>query len=379
MRAMKIGFISCARRQSGIADYCRDLREALHTHEGISTFLVSGRCYCSPLINHGNYPCVTFHDSWFERYILGGVQLISSRTAGRFKPRLLCRGWNYKRSMSSNSPDIVHYQMDREIFGIQPLWILSRERKFGLVATLHEFEFEIDEKLYSKVFKVLDKIIVHSDYSRKKVLNYLDDRGKILLIPHGTWVDKELEEKRDQISIFGIHSQFKHYGCVIDAVEMVKRRFKRNISVHFYGYIEDGVKRKYNQILKERELEDYIIFHGSLSEDEFHKCVRHSQFIITPYEDSHASGIILKAMGHGTPVLSSRVGSIPEYLGEMGEYFSLEKPVSLAEKIIMLMEDPDKRRTMGRGLWEKAKNEYAWDIVAEKTIQVYREILGKTD
>jgi glycosyltransferase involved in cell wall biosynthesis len=43
------------------------------------------------------------------------------------------------------------------------------------------------------------------------------------------------------------------------------------------------------------------------------------------------------------------------------------------------MEDPDKRRTMGRGLWEKAKNEYAWDIVAEKTIQVYREILGKTD
>jgi len=169
LRAMNIGFISCARKQSGIADYCRDLREALVKHEGISTFLVSGRCYCSPVINHGNYPCVTFHDSWFERYILGGVQLISSRTARRFKPRLLYRGWNYKRSMISCSPDIVHYQMDREIFGVNPLWILSRERKYGLVATLHEFEFEIDEKIYSKVFKVLDKIIVHSDYSRKKV------------------------------------------------------------------------------------------------------------------------------------------------------------------------------------------------------------------
>jgi glycosyltransferase involved in cell wall biosynthesis len=165
---------------------------------------------------------------------------------------------------------------------------------------------------------------------------------------------------------------------VIDAVEMVKRRFKRNLSVHFYGYIEDGVKRKYHKILKKRGLEDSIIFHGPLSENEFHACLRHSQFIITPYEDSHASGIILKAMGHGTPILSSRVGSIPEYLGEMGEYFSLENPVSLAEKIIMLMEDPDKRRTMGKELWEKAKNEYAWDIVAEKTIQVYREILGKT-
>ena len=143
--------------------------------------------------------------------------------------------------------------------------------------------------------------------------------------------------------------------------------------------MEDGVKRKYNKILKERELEDSIIFHGPLSENEFHACLRHSQFIITPYEDSHASGIILKAMGHGTPVLSSRVGSIPEYLGEMGEYFSLENPVSLAEKIIMLMEDPDKRRIIGKELWEKAKNEYAWDIVAEKTIQLYKDISGRTD
>ena len=372
---MKIGFIACARKQSGIAEYCRDLRKALDTSNNISTFLVSGRCYCSSLINHGHYPCVAFHDSWFERYILGVIQLVVSKLLRNFKPRLLYRGWNYKRSMSFHHPDIVHYQMDREIFGVYPLWILSRGRNFGLIATLHEFEFEINKHIYSKVFKNLDRIIVHSEYSKNKVLNYLDDGHKIVFIPHGTWCDEELEEQRSQISIFGIHSQFKRYESVIDAVEIIKIKFKKNVAIHFYGYIEESTMKRYTDILKAKKLENAIIFHGSISEDAFHQCIRHSLFIITPYEDSHASGIILKAMGHGTPVLSSRVGSIPEYLGEMGEYFSLEDPVSLAEKIILLMEYPSKRKSIGRGLWQKAKSEYAWDIVAEKTLQVYREVL----
>ena len=220
---MKIGFIACARKQSGIADYSRDLREALHEHEDISTFLVSGRCYCPPSINHGNYDCLTFHDSRFERYFLGGIQLAASGMVRRFKPRLLSRGWKYKRSMESYHPDVVHYQMDREMFGVQPLWILSKKREFSLVATLHEFEFEIDEKLYSRVFSALDKIIVHSDYSREKVLNYLDDERKVILIPHGTRVDEVVEEQRNQISIFGIYSLLKRYECVIDAVELVKK------------------------------------------------------------------------------------------------------------------------------------------------------------
>ena len=265
--------------------------------------------------------------------------------------------------------------MDREIFGVYPLWILSQGRNFRLITTLHEFEFEINKHLYTKVFKTLDKIIVHSEYSKNKVLNYLEDERKIVLIPHGTWCDEEPEEQRSQISIFGIHSQFKRYESVIDAVEIIKIKFKKDVALHFYGYIEESIVKRYSEILKAKKLENAIIFHGPLSEEAFLECLRHSQFIITPYEDSHASGIILKAMGHGTPVLSSRVGSIPEYLGEMGEYFSLDDPMSLAEKIILLMEDPSKRKLIGRGLWQKAKSEYAWDIVAKKTLQVYQEVL----
>ena len=375
---MKIGFIACARKQSGIADYTRDVRAALHKHNAISTFLVSGRCYCPPSIDHGHYPCVAFHNSWFERYPLGVIQLAGSKLLSNCKPRLLYRGWCYRRSMSSHHPDIVHYQMDREIFGVHPLRIISRRRNCGLIATVHEFEFEINENLYTKCFKTLDKIIVHSEYSRNKALHYADDEEKIVVIPHGTWVDSKLDEQRDQISIFGIHSQFKRYEYVIDAVAMVKNKFKKNVTVHFYGYIERNMVKRYSETLKTKQLEDAIIFHGPLSEEAFHERLRHSQFVITPYEESHASGVILKAMGHGTPVLSSRVGSIPEYLGEMGEYFSLDDPLSLAEKIVRLTEDHTRRKTLGHGLWKRAKREYTWDVVAEKTILLYREILGKT-
>jgi glycosyltransferase involved in cell wall biosynthesis len=266
--------------------------------------------------------------------------------------------------------------MDREIFGVYPLWVIEKGKAFKLVVTLHEFEFEIDKTLYTRVFKAADKIIVHSQYSKNKVLNYLDDINKVVVIPHGTWCDEGLEEQRTQISIFGIHSQFKRYECVIDAIDIVQNRFKRNTSIHFYGYIGKDTVSKYRKLLKTKNLEHAIVFHGPLTQEEFHRCLRQSLFIITPYEDSHASGIILKAMGHGTPVISSRVGSIPEYLGEMGEYFSLDDPMSLAEKIMLLMGTASKRMAAGKGLWEKARNEYAWNLVAEKTLQVYRDVLA---
>ena len=300
---------------------------------------------------------------------------MGSKIIKGFKPMLLYRGLNYRRSIVHFQPDIVHYQMDREIFGIYPLWVLSREKSFKLVVTLHEFEFEIDKMLYTKALKTADKIIVHSEYSKNKVLNYLGDESKIALIPHGTWCDSELEEQRNQISIFGIHSQFKRYECIIDAADIITNKFKKNISIHFYGYIEEATVKNYSNRLWKKHLNDSVFFHGPLSEEEFHKCLRQSQLIITPYEDSHASGVILKAMGHGTPVLSSKVGSIPEYLGDMGEYFSLDDPMSLAEKIMLLMEDPSRRDSIGRDLWEKAKKEYAWSVVAEKTLHVYREML----
>jgi len=375
---MKVGFIACARIQSGIADYTRDLREALHAHEDISTFLVSGRCFCPRSISHGNYDCVAFHDSRFERYILGGMQRAALRMVQQFKPRLLYRGLEYRRSMLRYQPDIVHYQMDREIFGVTPLRVLSRKRNFALVATLHEFEFTVNERLYARAFRELDRIIVHSEYSKRKVLNYLDDAGKVVLIPHGTWCDEKPEGERDQIAIFGIHSRFKRYDYVMDAADMVKNRFKKNAAVHFYGYMDGSVMKHYRNILKKRHLEDVIVFHGPLSEEAFHERLRRSRFIITPYEDSHASGIILKAMGHGTPVLSSRVGSIPEYLGEGGAFFSLDDPATLAEKILIFIEDEDARQAEGRRLWEKARKEYSWDLIAEKTIRVYLEIVGKT-
>jgi glycosyltransferase involved in cell wall biosynthesis len=280
--------------------------------------------------------------------------------------------------MDSCRPDIVHYQLDREIFGVYPLRLLSRERNYGLVVTVHEFEFKIDEELYTKVFKTLDTIIVHSEYSRNMALKYVDDACKIIVIPHGTWCDERLAEERHQISIFGIHSQFKRYECVIDAVDIIKNKFKKDVTIHFYGYIDGDTLKRYREMLQMKRLEEAIVFHGPLSDEAFHARLRHSQFIITPYTDSHASGMILKAMGHGTPILSTRVGSIPEYLGEMGEYFSSDDTMDLAEKIIVLLEDPHRRKALSEGLWEKAKKEYAWDIVGKNTIRVYEEVLEKT-
>jgi glycosyltransferase involved in cell wall biosynthesis len=84
---------------------------------------------------------------------------------------------------------------------------------------------------------------------------------------------------------------------------------------------------------------------------------------------------VLEAMACGTPVITSNVSSMPEIIGDAGVLVTPNDSQALARSLLELINDPMERQRLSiRGLERAAA--FTWKRTAEKTIAVYRHILG---
>lgn len=81
-------------------------------------------------------------------------------------------------------------------------------------------------------------------------------------------------------------------------------------------------------------------------------------------------------MACGKPVAASNVGGIPFVVedGKTGLLFESGDVEDLSDKIVTILKDEKLREKMGEARRERAK-EFAWDKIAERTVEVYKEIL----
>jgi glycosyltransferase involved in cell wall biosynthesis len=81
----------------------------------------------------------------------------------------------------------------------------------------------------------------------------------------------------------------------------------------------------------------------------------------------------LEAMAHGCPVVSSNTSSMPEIIGEAGEYFDPGAPAEIAAAIMRVVYSDARRSDLvARG--RRRLHEFTWARCAEATLEVYRKV-----
>jgi glycosyltransferase involved in cell wall biosynthesis len=87
-------------------------------------------------------------------------------------------------------------------------------------------------------------------------------------------------------------------------------------------------------------------------------------------------------MACATPLVVSRVGAIPEVVGDDGACAVMVTPGDVGEleaAIAELLDDPERREAMGQAGRARALETFSWRAVAKATAAAYEEVIHRVD
>ena len=198
---------------------------------------------------------------------------------------------------------------------------------------------------------------------------------------------KNTKKENNKISIFARLSHEKNISDAIKAFKIVAEN-KKDTKLEIFGraVIEDELveEKRLKKLVKELELEDNVIFKGHTYNafDEMSKSL--ATLFVSDYEG--LGMVVLESMVNQTPVISYDINYGPSDFIKDGENGFLVKQYdinTLAEKILYLLNNPDKAVEMGkaaqRDVLEKIDDETLFLKWQDVLRQVYINSQSKND
>ena len=125
----------------------------------------------------------------------------------------------------------------------------------------------------------------------------------------------------------------------------------------------------------------FEIHNEYISKEQIVRLFEKTKLVVLPYTDASQSGVIPIAYAYKKPVIVTDVGSIPETVedGKTGLIIKPKDVEALANAIVRLLKDDKLRKKMGENGYYKMKADLSWDKIAERTIEVYNNVIDHAD
>ncbi len=142
--------------------------------------------------------------------------------------------------------------------------------------------------------------------------------------------------------------------------------------------LEPGQRRKLEARVVERGCTDLIRLVGVISGEAKLQALAETRCLVLP---SHAEALpmaVLEGMAWGFPIIATRVGAIPEVVGD-GEEGLLIEPgdvPALTECLLRIDGDPELRRRLGAAGRARVTASFSLEAMAERVAGIYAEILA---
>ena len=126
------------------------------------------------------------------------------------------------------------------------------------------------------------------------------------------------------------------------------------------------------------EVDDHFEFLGWVPNAKLRQLYRLADVFVMPSLVEAFGVVFLEAMASGTPVVGTRVGGIPELIrhGQDGLLAEVDQPDDLADKLLVVLEDPHLAEQLGTNGRARAQD-FGIEQMLACTYHVYDHLRGE--
>lgn len=307
----------------------------------------------------------------------------------------LKHGFEFLLKLVLRRPNLVYIQIARTRFG------LLRDVQFLLAAratrrrTLIHFQsrgfwdfFTSEPRLFQLIVRAAippgTRLVVLGNHLRQDFGNLIDP-GNIDVIQNGA-IDLgpgQPAGSREPIVVF-MATLMAEKG-VLDLLQAAVQVCRALPSVQFVvagtWHREDEAEQA-RQFIKSNGLTTHVNFVGSVSGEDKVKLLRSAAVLAHPsrFELESQPLVVLDAMSAATPAVLTRIGTTPELMDDGVEGFLVQQGDSheLADRLIVLLNDPALRSRMGAAARRRYERDFTLESFAERLGCAWRCAIAST-
>lgn len=277
------------------------------------------------------------------------------------------------KALERLSPDVVdfHYRWapsyTRAMKRYAGRWTFTFHNTYGEGQGVGRLMSTVNDALFCRLIK--DKrIICITEFVKNDLIRRGFRTDLLEVIPPGVDLPSERGQEGDYILFVGRLVGTKGLPYLVKAMAQV------NAPLFIVG---DGPDRKaLEEQVRSAGLGDRITLTGRVSEERKTELVAGCRLFVMPSVFESYGLAVAEAMAWGKPVVASRVGGLPEVVGEGGLLVPPRDGAALADALNAMLGDDSTRHAHGLKAREHIQG-YSWQKVADSVEISYRTLAGQ--
>ena len=310
-----------------------------------------------------------------------------------YQIKFLGQAANFDEFLARQTPDLLHVHHAE-----YRAYLCRRviETQIPLVATAHSASALLQPerqwliRLVQDNYRFIDWIIPVSNYVKEVIIEHGADPNRMTVIPNGvdpdTFRPYDPSAARNKLGLpsKGVIVLFTGSLIPVKGVDVLLKALaqcgQKNSEMLFVLVGGGAERNNLEEFARELGIAGQVIFAGRKPLTEMPLWYQSCDIFVMPSWSEGLSVSILEAMASGKPVITTfpERGTHDAIIeGQTGSLVRAGDVGQLARALERLAQDPALRHRLGANARQRAKSDFAWEVVARKTVEVYRETLAR--
>lgn len=294
-----------------------------------------------------------------------------------------------KKIISKEKPDLInaHYASGYGTLGRLSGFNKKLLNVWG--SDVYDFpnESKVKKRIIEKNLKNYTAIASTSYCMAEETKKYLENKNrKIYITPFGVDTKKfknfNIEKNKNEIVIGIVKTLTEKYGVeyLIRAIKELENILPEDIfsKIRLVIYGKGELKNKLEDLTKELQIDDKVIFKGYISNEDVPKALNEMDIFVVPSINESFGVAAVEAMACEIPVIASSVGGLKEVIvdKETGYLVPKKDYKEIAKYLKKLILDKNLRTSLGENGRKRVLENYDWNSNVEYMIKIYEEIIN---